>query len=290
MHPLLEPSTPERALAGCERFLAARWGRLVLARRLLRGNERADVVALLAWRCICADLAAKGGDDPLDEAERELDRVLGGGARSAAGSLLAQAVHRHRLPEPELRHALAAERRARHVHAFSTEDELVQCARNLAVPSAHLLLRVVELSGERERALADALATGLQLAAWIVGFDDELEAGRIALPFELLRRHGVDPRALAERAAGPGLEAAFARWVDRTRLELAKGWPLCAILGPRRGRALAFALRWQAAALAAFELRGADPFRGLPPGGRLRALACGAAVVGAPYASPWERS
>lgn len=286
MHELLLPASVARAEAGerCRRFLATRSARWRLAHPFLPRESRDDLVALLAWHRLAHEIAeTQDGFERrrnLDELASELEAVLGERARSPAGIALSFAVRRCGLPEELLRRPFFEWRRAEQLATFETREVLLAHARAVAVPEGRLLLCALGRASPRNEALADALATGIQLASWLVHLKRDLERGRLRIPIEDLARHGVEIGSLRADGPSPGLARAIASEVAWARGFFDKGWPLCRELGSWRGRELAFVLRWHAASLSALEAAGFDALRGEPPSGWLRLLACATASLG----------
>ena len=284
VHALLTPQELSRAeaLAACEAHLARRFRLWKVARRLVPPSAREGFVAVLAWHELARELAElpPGFERrrSLEELLHELELALREDARSAAGRALSFAVRRHELSEELLRRPALERRREEHLATFETREALLGHARALAVPEARLYLALLGTSGARAEVLADTCALALQLTHWLTHLGPDLGRGVLHLPMDELLRAGV---ALGELTPGaprarpsPALAHVLAAEVARARELYARGWELCALLGPVRGRALAFVLRWNAAALGALEARGLDALRGPPPAGWLRLAAC----------------
>jgi phytoene synthase len=286
VHPLLAPAEIDLATAvrRCEAHLRARRAGLLLSLRVLPEHERSDLAALAAWD-LCLREVAEGEDGEFDarrgfqEARRELRAAYEGEPRSAVGRGLSATARRHDLPVEELALQLEALDRARGIASWTTRDELLRHAHELAAPRARLPLLVLGLSGEKRALLGEALAVGVQLATWTADLARLRELGHVYLPVEDLARCGAALASLGAARADEPLRRAVAGQIVWAREWLAKGWPLCTELGHVRGRALAFWLRWHAASLSALEARDCDPLPGSPPAGWMRALACGTAAL-----------
>lgn len=280
MHELLLPQSLSRAEAveRCRRYLATRIRRFRLAQAFLPRDGRDDFITLLAWQRLGRELAARADGFErrrgLEELASELDGALSERARSPVGLALSFTVRRHDLPEELLRRPLLEWKRDETLATFPTRDALLAHARALAVPEGRLLLRLAGKQTPRNEALADALAIGIQLTAWLAGLADELERGRLRIPIEDLTRGGLELGPVLAGRDRPGLARTVAAQVAWARTFYAKGWDLCRELGPWQGRKLAFVLRWNAATLSALEQARFDALRGPPPSGWLRLLAC----------------
>ncbi len=272
-----EAVSRSEAFARCERFLRARSRAWRLVRLGVGAERRGELAAHLAWY---RSLRAAEGPG-LEALAGELERVLDGRPRTPLGVALLGCVQRFALDPALLQGGVLAQRADRHTGALASWEELLAHARELSRPEARGLLCVLEERGERARALADALGAGLQLARWSAGLQDELARGRLRVAADELFRFGTSAQRLRDAPADEGVRRLVAAQVARARELLARGWPLCRELGPRRGRALAFVLRWHAAELSALEVRGFAPRpAGRAAGGWLRGLACAAAALG----------
>lgn len=272
------PVTRDAALERCRRYLARRIRRWRIAQLFLPAATRDDLVAVLAWHRLVREVAAgptgferRRG---LEELSSELANAHVERPRSPIGIALSFAMRRHGLPDEELQHPLVEWKREEHLATFETREELLAHARALAVPEGRLLLRTLDLSSPRLDALADALAVAIQLTAWLVALRQDLEQGRLRVPVRELTHQGVSIGSLSSGEARAALARVIATEVGWVRGYFARGWPLCRELGPWRGRRLAFVLRWHAASLSALEARRFDVWRGAPPAGWLRLLAC----------------
>lgn len=286
MHELLEPAAPNRdaAFERCRRYLrrrclrrAAGAGAWRLLAFLAPARTRAELVVLAAWFTLVDELA--GEERGLVALRRELDAVAAGEPTCALGAALRPALERLEVPAGLLRRPLTARERARHVRVLETRAELVQRATELAAPEAGVWLRALAVHGDREALRADKLAVAVQCTRWLSNLLAELSRGYLRVPMSELREAGLSLDTLLI----PRSERAHAFLLDqvaRTRIAYAHGWALCEVLGPVRGRLLAFFLRWHAAALAGLEARGYDPAKGAPPAGLVRLGACAVAALG----------
>jgi phytoene/squalene synthetase len=282
VHALLAPAELSRAeaLERCEAYLATRIRRWKLARLFLPRAERDGLVAVLAWHGLAREIADLAGGferrRALEELAKELERAVREEATSPVGRALAYALRRHALAEEFLRRPLLERGRDEHLATFETREALVAHARALAVPEGRLHLALLGRTDAREEALADALALALQRTHWLAALASDLGRGRVHLAMDELLRARVELGELTTTAGkpSPALARVLAAEVADVRALYARGWELCRLLGPWRGRALAFVLRWHAATLAALEARAFDFRRGTPPAGALRLLAC----------------
>jgi phytoene/squalene synthetase len=290
---LLSPATAtsSEALAGCQRFLARRWKFWPAVRHVLPLEQRSSLISLCAWHELVRERLGSGRDSTqrlaeLDRLASEIERVFAGELRTPIAIALAPTVRRHGVAPQAFLAPLEEQRRSEYVGTFETRGALLAHARAIACPEAGLLLAVLGKKGERNEVRADALAIGLQLAAWTTRLVEDLELGRLHVPIEDLDRHRLAILDLHLRVADERTRALVRDQIAWARSFLAKGWPLVDELGRVRGRALAFVLRWNAASLSALEVRDHDVFAGRPPAGWPRILACAAASAANPRCPP----
>ncbi len=283
---LLSPLRVSRseALALCQRYLRSRWKRWRLARCFLPRERSTYLVALLAWHELVRDRMRSSPPGvarapELDRLSRAIEHLFDAEPDTPIGIALEPAVRLHKLPALAFRGPLEELRRAEHVRTFETRGALLAHARALAAPEARLLLSVLDKQSEKNEIYAEALALGLQLVAWLTRLSRDLEHGCLHLAIEDLSSHGLGILDLRSGVTTERSRALVRDQIAWTRSFIAKGWPLVHELGRVRGRALAFVLRWHAASLSALEARGYDVFRGPPPAGRLRLLACATASL-----------
>lgn len=269
---LLAPAACSRAeaFARCERELRQRSRAWQLVRLGLGPDVRAEAAALVLWHRVLHE----AGPARRADLRAELERAVDGTPRTPLGTALAACIGRYALPPNLLRGPFLALEEDERVRTYPTRRELTRLVQRLAHPEGRLLLRVLGSAGEREEVLADALCGALMWTRWTTRLLGELDRGHLRVPSDELARHGVSPATLVEAPSAPEVRRLVAAQIAWTRALYARGWPLCQALGARRGTALAFALRWHAAALSALEARGCVPAHQAPRAGWLRVLAC----------------
>lgn len=165
---------------------------------------RPAVVAIYRFARLADDIADEGDASAADRLDRlaacraELDAALQGGPTPRWPQVfgpLAQAVQRHAL-DPRLLHALlsAFEQDVRHTdtgHRYADLPELLDyCARS-ANPVGRLLLQLWGVSHEEALLRSDRICSALQLINFWQDLSRDLPRGRVYLPDNVLRRHGV---------------------------------------------------------------------------------------------------
>ena len=292
MHELLQPAdvAPHEAALVCRAYLRRRraWS---LGLALPSSTDVDNFAAFGAFDVLARELERSA--DPrtaLEELARELDACLGERPTTLLGIPLALTVRRHGIPPFLLRGPIQARLRHLDVHAYATREELVAFLRRLVHPTGRVLLRLLGRANERTEVLADALANGVQLAAWLADLRAVWARGHLPLPMEELARFGVDLKQVEEARHDDAFRRLMTHQIARAREWLARGWPLTQELGPWHGRRLAFFLRWHAAGLSAIEAGDLDVLRRRPRSGLLRLLAClsvSAATTRSPELDAW---
>ncbi|HEY7003254.1 MAG TPA: squalene synthase HpnC [Gaiellaceae bacterium] len=196
----------------------------------------------------------------LDELERELD----GPPQTEIMRRVHGTIEACSLPLDLFRRLIEANRIDQRKTRYATWDEVRDYCTYSADPVGRLVLGIYGRGGDDELLrLSDSICTGLQLVNFVQDPPRDLALGRVYLPQEDLRRHGVEDAALA----GPLTEpvAALLRFEgDRARALLEAGLPLSAALGGRPGLSIALYARGGLAALEALAKADWDVFTGRP--------------------------
>jgi phytoene/squalene synthetase len=132
-----------------------------------------------------------------------------------------------------------------------------------------LVLLVFEQEEETLPALSDAICTGLQLANHWQDAALDYARGRIYVPEDLMRRHGVGTWDFTTGRVSDGWRGLMAELIARTRALFERGKPLC----DEVGRELRFEMRltWLGgmSILDRIEASGGDVFHHRPSFGAL---------------------
>jgi len=173
------------------------------------------------------------------------------------------------LPREPFARLIEANRRDQRTERYETWADLRQYCTYSADPVGRIVLGIYGRAGEPELvAASDDVCTGLQLVNFLQDPPRDLALGRVYLPQEDLRRHGVVDSDLA----GPWSErvaALLAFEAARAKPLLGRGIGLSAALGGRTGRSVALFARGGLAALDALERARWDVFTRRPAPGRL---------------------
>jgi squalene synthase HpnC len=182
-------------------------------------DEARDLAALREWRAATerALLGERDGVPPLLVA-------------------LAETVRERRLPERLLFDLLDAFERDLAQSRYADLDDLLSYCRQSADPIGRLLLHLFGRADDESLRLADRVCTSLQIVNHLQDVaGDYRERGRVYLPRDLMRRHGVEEAELGAENASPGLRRCLAELAAFCRNGLAAGLPLAARLGGRLG-------------------------------------------------------
>ena len=236
----------EAARAQCHALTRTHYENFPVA-RLVPAEVRPHVSAIYAFARTADDLADEGWGEPgaptpaervatLRAYEAELDRALAGEPLTRPEwawifVAVADTVRACEIPSALLRDLLDAFRQDCVQLSYETFDELLAYARRSANPIGRLVLLV---HGHREPswlAWSDALCTALQLANfWQDVGVDVRKAGRIYVPRDAWRAHGVERADFAQPTASPALRACLRSLLGQTQALFDEGQPLLAAL------------------------------------------------------------
>ncbi len=146
---------------------------------------------------------------------------------------LAQTIREFDIPAQPFRDLLTAFREDQTVHRYETWEELLGYCRYSANPVGRLVLYLCGYRDSERQRLSDATCTALQLANFWQDVARDLDKGRIYIPTEVLRRHGLEAREIEARIFDSRYVAVMRELVAGTRKLFAEGWPLAASLDRR---------------------------------------------------------
>jgi squalene synthase HpnC len=186
----------------------------------------------------------------LDEAEAELDRAFSGTPRTPLFRDLAITVRACGLRRGPFARLIEANRRDQVQPEYETWVDLVSYCELSANPVGELVLGVFGAETPERIRLSDDVCTALQVVEHVQDVREDALAGRIYLPGEDRRRHGVARADLTAAVPTPGLRAVVELECDRSRDLLASGLPLVRSL---RGRARVAVAGYVAGGIAALD-------------------------------------
>jgi squalene synthase HpnC len=269
----MSAATVEEAFAYCAARARAHYENFPVGLFVPR-EKRPYVHALYAFARAADDFA----DEPvyegvrkekLDQWEALTEAAYRGEAEGPIFVALRETVRRLAIPKELLLDLLSAFRQDTEKTRYASWDELLDYCRRSANPVGRLVLLVFEQKDGELPALSDPICTGLQLANHWQDAALDYARGRIYVPEDLMRRHGVGTWEFSTGRVGDGWRGLMAELIARTRELFERGKPLC----DRIGRELRFEMRltWLGGTsiLDRIEARGGDVFRDRPRHGVL---------------------
>jgi squalene synthase HpnC len=263
----------EEAFAHCEARTKAHYENFPVGLLVPRAR-RPYIYSLYAFARAADDFA----DEPiyegvrrekLDQWEALTEAAYRGEAEGPIFVALAETVRRLGIPKELLLDLLSAFRQDTEKSRYASWEELLDYCRRSANPVGRLVLLVFEQRDEELPALSDAICTGLQLANHWQDAAVDYARGRIYIPEDLMRRHGVGAWDFDTGRMSDGWRGLVAELITRTRELFARGKPLC----DKVGRELRFEMRltWLGgmSILDRIEASGGDVFRNRPRHGAL---------------------
>ncbi len=236
-------------------------------------------IAAIYWFARTADDIADEGTAPaaqrlaeLDAYEADLAACLAGGAVSARWrpvfQRLGAAAREFRLPEAPLAALLSAFRqdvvRTAAGAGYADRAELLDYCSRSANPIGRLLLHLYGVGEPRALERSDSICTALQLTNFWQDLGVDVPRGRLYLPAQDCREHGLDPTSPAQWARDPAAPRLVASLVHWTRDTMAHGAPLVRMVPGRAGWELRLVVQGGLRILDRIEAGGFDPFRVRP--------------------------
>jgi squalene synthase HpnC len=258
----------EDAFAHCEARVKHHYGGVPLG-LLVPRERRRYAYALYAFMRVADDFADEAlyegmRSQKLDQWEALLDAACRGEAEGPLFVALGETIRRLGVPPDLLRDLLSASRRDAAGGRYETWEELLDYCRRAANPVGRLVLLVFEERADELPALSDALCTGFLLARRWQDASIDYARGRLYVPEELMRQHGVGTWDFSAGRVSDGFRGLMAELIARTRALLERGRPLCDLAG--RDLRLGARLVWlgSTSILDRIEAVGADVFHRRP--------------------------
>ena len=267
------------AEAWCRRVAESHYENFTVASRIVPSRLRQDlanVYAYARWSDDLADEAASpaAAGEALQGWRRRLESCFAGRPDHPVFVCLADTVGRTAVGIEPFAHLLDAFDEDQRFDAaaitvrYETRDDLVAYCRRSADPVGRIVLALDGCRDPELVAMSDRICTGLQLVNFWQDVRRDRSAGRVYLPAEDLRRHGVAESCLDEPVGSPPFRALIRDEVDWARSLFDAGAPL-ARLAPRSLRgAIGMFLAGGRAVADAIETIGFDTLRARPSLGR----------------------
>jgi squalene synthase HpnC len=269
--------TLDGAQAFCRVIAEAHYENFSVVTRLVPPRLRQDfatVYAFARWSDDLADEAASPAEAAraLADWRRQLEACFAGDARHPILVALADTVQRTGLTIEPFSDLLDAFEQDQWKTRFATRAELLDYCRRSADPVGRIVLGLEGCHEPRLLELSDAICTGLQLVNFWQDIKRDRLAGRVYMPADDMRRHGVDETML-------DLTSASLRLRDLVREEVAwardcfdRGSPLADQAPPALRPAIRMFLGGGRAIAAAIERQDFDTLARRPLVGRATKL------------------
>lgn len=217
-----------------------------VASLLLPARLRAPIEVIYRFARSADDLADEGDDPPalrlekLAEYQAKLVMIrMGGEPDDPLFATLARVAREHALPIRLFEDLLDAFAQDVVKNRYADFGEVLDYCRRSANPVGRLLLHLFKRTSETELRQSDAICTGLQLVNFWQDVALDWAKGRVYLPQDEMRRHGVAESHLAQARCDAAWRALLASLCERTRALMMQGAPLA--------RALQGRVRWEIA-------------------------------------------
>lgn len=218
---------PTAAEAFCRRVAAAHYENFTVATRLVPSALRQDLANVYTFARWSDDLADEPNEGDamaaLVDWRNGLDACFSGKPNHPVFVALARTVERHGLAIAPFVDLLDAFKQDQHTLRYETREQLLAYCRRSADPVGRIVLALAGCRDSEQVALSDAICTGLQLVNFWQDVRRDRMAGRVYLPAEDRRLHGVEEEMLDADQAGPELIALVREEVDWARGFFAQG-------------------------------------------------------------------
>ena len=270
-------ATVEEAFAYCEARTKAHYenfpvGLFVPARASARTSTRSTPSPAPPTTSPTSRSTRACAQEKLDQWEALLHAAYRGEAEGPIFVALAETVRRLDIPKQLLLDLLSAFRQDTVKNRYATWDELLDYCRRSANPVGRLVLLVFERDATR-RCRRSPTRSAPACSSPTTGRTrrSTYARGRIYVPEELLRRHGVSELGLLNAGrVSDGWRGLMAELIARTRALFEEGRPLCDRVGPRAAlRDAAHLARRARRSSTASRPSGGDVFRRRPHHGPL---------------------
>lgn len=205
---------PADAARHCREVARRRARNFYYGLKLLPEPKRSAIYAIYAWMRSADDIADGGSDghgdgrarrlERLDEFARRTTQLVVGAPqhRSAAAApmwtALEHVVAHYQLGLQPFEAMLQGQRDDLDARRYETFAELLEYCRRVASSVGRICIDVWGYDDERAPALAAHRGVAFQLTNIIRDFAEDLDEGRVYLPAEDFRRHGLTPRLLRD--------------------------------------------------------------------------------------------
>ncbi len=222
------------AEAFCRAVASRHYENFTVATRLVPRRLRqhlANVYAFARWSDDLADEAATPAEATRNLAawREQLDDCFAGRPRHPVFVALAETIRHAGLDKEPFSRLLTAFERDQSTVRYETRGDLLDYCRHSADPVGRIVLALEGCRDEDLLALSDSICTGLQLVNFWQDIRRDRIAGRVYLPAEDMRRHGVREEMLDRPRASAEVRALVRDETDWARRCFATGRTLVAV-------------------------------------------------------------
>ena len=190
----------------CRQVAAAHYENFTVATRLVPPDLRQDLANVYTF--------ARWSDDIADESEGDstvalsawrcgLDACFAGVPSHPVFVALSKTVRRHSLSLDPFADLIDAFMQDQTVTRYESREQLLEYCRRSADPVGRIVLGLANCKASDEMRLSDSICTGLQLVNFWQDVRRDYLGGRIYIPAEDMRRHGVSEEMLESPSASP---------------------------------------------------------------------------------------
>jgi squalene synthase HpnC len=210
----------------------------------------------------------------LDELEADVAKIYDGAEPDLpAMRVLGETVRACGIPFQPFKDLVQANRQDQQVTHYATYEQLVRYCELSANPVGAVVLYIFGAATPERLAMSDKVCTALQLVEHWQDVAEDLANGRVYLPQEDLRAHGVTEEDLARSTASVAVVNLMGFETDRATRLLDEGAPLAGTLGGWARLAVSGYIAGGRAAIAAIVNSGYDVLRKTPKPGKAATLA-----------------
>jgi squalene synthase HpnC len=211
----------------------------------------------------------------LDELEADVRKIYAAGQEPVLPAIraLGETVAVTGIPLDSLADLIQANRQDQLVTRYETYDDLVRYCELSANPVGQAVLYIVGAATPERIELSDKICTALQLVEHWQDVAEDLRNGRVYLPQEDLKAHGVTEEDLAQPTASRAVISLMTFETERATRLLDEGAPLAGTLSGFARVAISGYIAGGRAAAAAIRQRGYDVLATTPRPGKAATLA-----------------
>jgi len=214
--------------SACRRLLREGSRSFYAASRLLPARQREDATAVYAW-CRVSDHAVDRSDRPataLESVRAGLERLYVGRPEGSVERAFADAVFRNRISRDIPEAMLEGFEWDVSGRRYETMDDVIDYSVRVGSTVGVMMTLVMGAGDTHTLTAACRLGMAMQLTNIARDVGEDARAGRLYLPDEVLREHGVDPDAwLASPVASEGIRGAVCQTLDDADRLYAAAWP-----------------------------------------------------------------